>query len=357
MCFPQTSDPSQPTISLLLPHLSPLREMSLIISLDAKRGAELHDGARVQADLIAMHGLAQQLRTADGITITQLVGLRIDNDLVDRLQHVLSEQPDVLTDPQLIQFAHLLAGPRVAADLLNVNDERYFFDDIIQRVYTDNGNGDGHLTLKGAENSQQWINSSDLNLWAAASTVPLATASRAELVAKFNTLLDQAMANLHHPMREVAENGTDAKLVAMHNSSTDSVRFAILNALFFSIDHLQTNCESYLGTRDGTLVAISLELFHRRHGSYPATLNELTLDLLPEIPADRITGDPVKYRLIDGKPIVYSVGVDRTDDGGRRSPRKLQFTPEPMAAWDKPQEVQHGDWVLYPPDPADADDQ
>ena len=70
------------------------------------------------------------------------------------------------------------------------------------------------------------------------------------------------------------------------------------------------------------------------------------------MPADRITGDPVKYRLLGGKPVVYSVGVDRKDDGG--TPPMILIHPEysDAARWPQPGEenakIPSGDWILYP---------
>jgi hypothetical protein len=81
-------------------------------------------------------------------------------------------------------------------------------------------------------------------------------------------------------------------------------------------------------------------------------LNDLTPELLPEIPADRITGDPIKYHLIDGKPVVYSVGADRIDDGGKPPTNGGTRNWYGGAQWDvKPVDAARGDWVLYPPDP------
>ena len=45
-----------------------------------------------------------------------------------------------------------------------------------------------------------------------------------------------------------------------------------------------------IAKRDGILVALSLEVYRRRHGSWPKTLNELSPDLLPTVPRDRFTG-------------------------------------------------------------------
>jgi hypothetical protein len=102
------------------------------------------------------------------------------------------------------------------------------------------------------------------------------------------------------------------------------------------------------------LVGIALELHRRRHGRDPAALSELTPHFLPAVPADRITGEPVKYRLVDGRPVVYSVGTDRQDDGGL-PPRAMVYgrsiPQSPKAAqWVTPSNPADaaGDWILYP---------
>jgi hypothetical protein len=76
-------------------------------------------------------------------------------------------------------------------------------------------------------------------------------------------------------------------------------------------------------------------------------LRELVPQLLPQVPADRITGDPVRYRLVDGKPLIYSVGADRVDDGGRILDRHGKSYA--AAEWRfPPADAPKGDWILYP---------
>jgi len=103
----------------------------------------------------------------------------------------LSRQPDLLSDAQLIQLAHALAPPRVAAYLISTGSDRDIFNDLIQRIYTDDGHGDGRVTakslpiLEGPGLADKSRNAEGLILDA---TVPLLLASRAELVAKADHL-------------------------------------------------------------------------------------------------------------------------------------------------------------------------
>jgi hypothetical protein len=118
---------------------------------------------------------------------------------------------------------------------------------------------------------------------------------------------------------------------------------------------VQEIVERSLGRRHGLSAAIALEVFRREHGKYPETLSDLTPQLLPEVPADRITGAPVRFRIVDSRTLVYSVGADRKDDGGRparvRNSKEESYLAESQSAavWDStPDSIPDGDWVLYP---------
>jgi len=68
----------------------------------------------------------------------------------------------------------------------------------------------------------------------------------------------------------------------------------------------------------GQETAASLAAFRAMHGSYPATLEELVPEIMPELPPDPFTGDPLEYRRKGDGYVLYSVGPDRKDHGGSR---------------------------------------
>jgi len=96
---------------------------------------------------------------------------------------------------------------------------------------------------------------------------------------------------------------------------------------------------------DGVYVGLALELYNRQHHKWPESLAELAPQWLPEVPVDRITGQPLHYKIVDDKPLVYSVGLDGDDDNGRPVPAEngisLPWTMPPNA---KPED---GDWVIW----------
>jgi hypothetical protein len=65
-------------------------------------------------------------------------------------------------------------------------------------------------------------------------------------------------------------------------------------------------------------IACALERYHLAHGEYPETLDALASQFIEKIPHDIIGGDPLIYRpTADGKFLLYSVGWNEKDDGGK----------------------------------------
>jgi hypothetical protein len=67
-----------------------------------------------------------------------------------------------------------------------------------------------------------------------------------------------------------------------------------------------------------------VERYRLAHGSLPKTLDQLVPGCLAAVPEDPFDGAPLRYKRLHRGFLVYSVGEDRTDDGGREEPRKKQ---------------------------------
>ncbi len=65
-------------------------------------------------------------------------------------------------------------------------------------------------------------------------------------------------------------------------------------------------------------VAIALERYRLAEGRYPESLDALSPTYLLEIPLDRVSGEPLLYRIKDdGTPQIRSLGANVQDDDGR----------------------------------------
>ena len=92
---------------------------------------------------------------------------------------------------------------------------------------------------------------------------------------------------------------------------------------------------------DQTLIACGLERYQLTHFAYPATLDALVPACIDELPHDIMNGEPYHYRLnADGTFLLYSVGWNQTDEGG-----KVVYKQDNPRAID----YEQGDWVWPTP--------
>jgi len=92
---------------------------------------------------------------------------------------------------------------------------------------------------------------------------------------------------------------------------------------------------------DEARIACALERYRLAHGAYPGSLDALAPACIDALPHDIMNGQPYHYQLRpDGTYLLYSVGWNQTDDGGKVVYKK-----------DNPNQVDYtqGDWVWPTP--------
>jgi hypothetical protein len=63
--------------------------------------------------------------------------------------------------------------------------------------------------------------------------------------------------------------------------------------------------------------ALALERYRlQNNGAVPDELTRLIPAIVPSVPADPIDGAPLRFRKLDAGYVIYSIGIDGTDDGG-----------------------------------------
>jgi hypothetical protein len=65
------------------------------------------------------------------------------------------------------------------------------------------------------------------------------------------------------------------------------------------------------------ILELGLRAHQLDHGSLPTNLEELVPAYLPAVPQDPYGDDPLNYRLTGERYTIYSLGIDRDDDGGK----------------------------------------
>jgi hypothetical protein len=68
--------------------------------------------------------------------------------------------------------------------------------------------------------------------------------------------------------------------------------------------------------RDSADAAIAAELYRRKYGKWPTSLDELVPEFLPAVPIDPFSEEPLILVSTAEELKIYSIGKDRVDDGG-----------------------------------------
>ncbi|MBK7405424.1 MAG: hypothetical protein IPJ41_12530 [Phycisphaerales bacterium] len=346
-------------VTVLLPELGHFRGMAKLLTFDAHVAARAGQAERAGRDIDTMIGIADHAAERPFL-ISGLVGFAIEALAIQTTSEIVHEFPDLLSDQQLQTLAHRHAafmGGRPHADMTG---ERWFFEDVIQRIYTDDGKGNGHITAQGMHELLDLTGpsgGSELEVLPnpLAPITAAVIADRASMTAMHERLMARAEANTAGPMWEYDKREeANQQLDAMLADPIARVRYMPVALLMPALDKVSRTVESMAQRRDGVLTGLALELYRRDHGGYPPTLETLVPRYLPEVPPDRFTGEPLHYRLIDGQPRLWSVGADRNDDGGVAAAEsrgdEMRWAPRETARQNElatPQRYD-GDWVLWP---------
>lgn len=347
-------------LTLVLSVLPDVRQMVRHLEQDLYLAVTEGNADRAMADLRAMRGLAHHASQLPFL-MSQLFALAIDSSTQRDVRWLLHELPDLLSLEQMrIVRDEVLAADHVAMMLRGLSDERTMFVDVVQRIFTDNGQGDGVLSNRALLSSITY----PPDVGGALGEVVLATvaATRKQHLQEYDRHLHWIRELLDHPTPWLAESRpfSNERDGWVQRLLSYRIRYPVLLQLLAPYERAADSAFQTRFEQSATRVAVALEIYRRKHAQYPKSLNDLVPDFLDAIPADLFDGEPIRYKLTDAKPIIYSIGADRDDDGGRppeppeTSPHDwinpVKFENSQAPDYDGPQPPD-GDWILYPPQP------
>ncbi len=313
-------------LSVLLPHVQCIRNAARMLVVDSRRAVEQRDTDRIVQNIETIMGLARQTAEPD-FPICALVGLAINSIGLDLIDEMLDGNPDRFSDKQLerIQEAVASIDPH---EMFDFRGERLMVLDLIQRIFTDDGKGDGRMTREGLgilrTVNEMWVGLNDeheldgflnelleVNAIAGPASLLLG-ATRKETTEKLDEIIDEIDAKFEIPFWEGPSLETLDEVL-----DGNARKYALLANIFSALPDLYRASERTLANRDGVLLAIAAHRYRLRHGDWPESPRQLTGSLLREVPLDRVNGQPLKYRRTESGIQVHSVGMDRDDDGGK----------------------------------------
>ena len=324
-------------LNVLMPHFAPMRAMARALSIDAKSAAFYGDSDRCLQDINSMLKLGTHIREHP-ILIADLVSFSIYSIAFQTIGDILEHEPKLFTSDQFFLLENNLSS--LDGQLkIRLEGERYFMFDLLQRVYSDNGSGDGRVVplaidvFRSLGDDGNFFLGTSAPLWFFSTPfIPLSDilhASRKEMLAEYNRRVDKLEALIGVPLFEIKENPS---LLTNEYQPPLSVfdTYFLVNLITPALDRAIMQVEIVRGKRDATLAALFAVQMHISTGKWP-------VDLAKAETIDVWSGNPLLIKLQDGQPIIYSVGFNQKDDGGIHDRRALNWSDDSK-----------NDWVFWP---------
>lgn len=305
-------------LECMLPTLGALRGLARDVASDIRVAAEAGDSRRVVEDLQTIMRLSE-LAPDPPRLISQLVGIAIASIASDELGRTLAAYPGLLDDADLQCLSRDLQRMRQVWGRFDLSWEHNMTYDVVQRWFTDDGNGDGFLTMQGIRDafrsaSQAPVSKREL-LWSG----PMgskAFGSRKQIMDLLDRVIAGAVVDGNTPVSQrISWRCIDA--VEGPNADARFKGSLIVGMMAITVAKAIDTLQATQAQIEATLFVLEIERFRLRYGKYPRSVDEMTSAGLNGPPLDAFDGRPLRYLFRSGKlPLVYSVGVDRIDDGG-----------------------------------------
>lgn len=357
----------------LYKHLCNIIRVNILIALNEKRYGEIPVDIETIMR-ISSHCVEQPL------LINQLVSIACQwqaQDIARRLLLDRENLPDVQVIRQLLDiFRHT-----DALHQFEFGAEKYLMKDLIQHIYSDDGSGDGIITLQGTELLSTWMDDPLVQTFnplveAVDDWVPIVGESSRAVMAMFlNSDLKFALLPIMQevsPRRRAVTEYLEALWMAVEECSQlplwelqnyikrwesgavdfhaggihgvpSSENLGVFYRFFHSIG--PKSAYKFVMSRahhENTQLILALHGYFIEQGKWPERLSDLVPGWLAEVPLDATTGKPLVYRIENDGPLVYGRGFEGVDNGGQFIPRD-----RPGFHWSQ-SDPEEGDWIIWP---------
>jgi len=291
----------------LMPDLNEIRSGLYLLKLEAILHAENGDGESAIRSIKSCFGIARSL-AKEPITISQLVRSACQNLGATTIEYCINRIK--FTDEQLVELIESIQ-----------NSER--ISDMTCALVGERCNGISFFKAPGSVDPALVGNIPFQPLLALYKAIGMADSD----AIIYLDLMDEYIKITQLPLHERQEA---AKAVEARFQSTSRVHVLlhVMMPAFSRITTIDTrNIAQLLTTRTG----LAIERYRLAAGKLPDTLADLVPAYFGAVPRDPFDGNDLRYRKLETGFVVYSIGEDLGDDGGKEKPlRKTKESPN----WD-----------------------
>ncbi len=368
-----------PMFSILLPHLAQLRTAARILAVDMFAAAEIGDGERATRDAEA--GIALSIHAQEGrFLVNDLVGVSLRRMTLGRMMALLEWKPELFTDSQLARMQAAAMSVPAQLQRLNLDSERLGFNDVVQRMYTDNGNGDGWfrpslaqmealgLAMALGETNPDAPGDMTQRMTAASGVIlaPLAAlyvAGRRDMLDRYNTIISRYEEDASLPLRDFDHSRgaeSDNEIEMMMGGTTDRWRWCLVSFLTPALGKASHMSAVGRAVCLATATGYAAERYRRAHGAWPNAASDLVPAFMATVPEDPWSGKPVLMSSDADGFRIWSIGRDGVDDRGdlticipavvgEHPGESASTNPDVRVPWNAPQNGPTTDWVWFAP--------
>lgn len=322
---PPSDNPDEnPSLNnLLLPHLGMIRQFSNLLSFDALIAAREYDAQRTYENLSAILALARQ-QSFDDTLISCLVDMAMADVAIDTIAKVINEHPGLLTREQLVALSHELSVTQPAAELA-IEGEIRMFEDLFQRIYTDDGKGNGQITIDGLRIltnydrgtwSEDEMEGSNTQLLAGPVSLALIRDRKSES-ALYYSMVEDYRRILHTGPRNIALIEGHRYWLQANMQTIPGVRYSLVELIQPAMGMFIERSFRIQMHIEATMTMLAIEIYFLDLGRHPESLEDLTPTYLPSLPIDIFNpGEPLIYKSTNTGYLIYSIGDDGFDNDG-----------------------------------------
>jgi len=347
-------EPNPGLYNIFLPTYGPHRNTARLLTASAK-----HELINNRPDAFAeqVQAVYKSAKYADEYPtiISLLIGIAVENQAQGTIDWALEHHPDQLTDAHLNTFQQLIGDQ--SNQTFGLTGETLMFHDSCRRIVTPEGTLDPSKigTVGGTQAAPTNLPDSQLH------------SSFQRMLWIYNITTNQATLRSRFDRDEALPSSED--IYYEHEHSLNKVGQIFTDLLRPRLAQAATTNRRSIQDSFATQLILAIHRHKLRHGEFPDSITAIDTDLLPITPLDAFSGELLKYKLADAGPLIYSVGDDRTDDGGTQRwtmkdygqygspPLLARVVSRPDWSLTKQQATQKlkddptsitGDWILFP---------
>ena len=294
-------------IGTLMPHLNELKKGAKLLNLEAVLYAEKGKPQLATDSVISSLGIARSL-TKEPMVVSQLVRISCQALNASILEHLINRTD--FTDEQLAELSQAVAeADDPAAMARGYVGERCFAIDTFKLPYSKIRHVSSFPSRRPTVGVLSFV-------------LYKATGTKSMDLLIYLDFLDNYIRATQVPLhlRQDAVQAIEAKLTTLSKAHIFLHLFPPTFARYTILDLANV---SYLRAAQASL---AIQRYRLAIGKIPDTLGDLAPTYLDAVPSDPFDGNDLRYKKLVTGFVVYSIGEDGSDDGGKERPPTRQRT-------------------------------